>query len=198
MPNSCRLPTLGTNEHCVRDVDWHGLVNHASLTGLTLRAHMLLDNIQAFNDDLVNLWHGPRYRSLLPPVLTCNDQDGVSLLDIHLGKMEWLLLFLFCCHLLFLLKHLRRKRNDLHEVSFAQFAGNRAKDTCTSWIITRGNDHGSILLKTDLRSIAPPICLGHAHYHSIDDFSLLDSSIRCSLLHSGLYNIPHLRITLCR
>src|SRR6266852_587213 len=96
------------------------------------------------------------------------------------------------------LKHLRRKRNDLHEVSFAQFAGNRTKDTRASWIITRGNDHGSILVKTDMRTIRPRIFLGHAHYHSINDFSLFDLSIGRSLLHSSLNNIPYLRITFGR
>jgi hypothetical protein len=102
MPDPCRLSTLGTNQHRIRDVDRHGLVDHASLTRLALRTHMLLDNIQTFNDHLVNLWHGPRNRSSLSPILTRNDQDGVTLLDIHLGQVERLLLFLFCCHLLFI------------------------------------------------------------------------------------------------
>src|SRR5216683_1377555 len=39
------------------------------------------------------------------------------------------------------LEHFRRKRNDLHKVSFAQFAGHRAKDTCAPWVIPRGNYH---------------------------------------------------------
>src|SRR6059058_2977076 len=60
------------------------------------------------------------------------------------------------------LEHFRRKRNDLHEVSFAQFARNRAKDTCASWIITSGNNHGSVLVKTDMRTIRPRILLCHA------------------------------------
>src|SRR5438105_11224229 len=113
---------------------------------------------------------------------------------------RWRGFFSFCFVAIFYssLKHFRRKRNNLHEVSFAQFAGNRAKDTCASWVITGGNNHGSILVKTDMRTIRPRILLCHAHYHSIDDFTLFDLSVGRSLLHRGLDNVPYLRITLGR
>src|SRR6266567_2747244 len=77
----------------------HCLLNHASLAGLALRAYMLLNHIQAFNNNLVELWHSPRDCSLLSLILTCDNQDGITLLDIHLGEVERLFLFLLYCHL---------------------------------------------------------------------------------------------------
>src|SRR5690242_6135587 len=81
-------------------MDWHCFINYASLPSLALRTHVFLCNIQALNNDFADLWHCPRNHPLLPSILSCDDQDGITLLDIHFGKVQRFLLFLFCCHLL--------------------------------------------------------------------------------------------------
>jgi hypothetical protein len=73
----------------------HCLLDNAPLTRLALRAHMLLYDIQAFNYNLANLWHCPRNSAFFPSILATDDQNGVTLFDVHLiRKMEGLLYFL--------------------------------------------------------------------------------------------------------
>jgi hypothetical protein len=81
-------------------MDRHRFFDDASLAGLTLGTHMLLCDIKAFHYHFIDLWHGPRNCPLLPPILAGDDQDGVTFLNVHLGKMERLFLFLSYCHLL--------------------------------------------------------------------------------------------------
>src|SRR5712691_3180395 len=99
MRNTGRLATLRTDQHGVRDMDRHCLIDHTSLPSLALRTHMLFRYIQALDNHFADLWHGPRNGPLLPLILTCDNQDGITPLDIHLGKVERLLLFFFSCHL---------------------------------------------------------------------------------------------------
>src|SRR5712692_4461932 len=98
MPHSRGFATLGADQHGVRDLQRHRFLDHASLTSLTLRANMLFRYVEAFNNDLVDLRQCPRNGASFPFILAGSNQDGVTLLDIHLGKMERLLLFFFDCH----------------------------------------------------------------------------------------------------
>jgi hypothetical protein len=98
MCNAGGLTTLGAFEHDVGDLDRHSLLDHASLPSLALRANMFFDNIEALNNNLADLWHRPRNHSFLPFVLASDNQNGITLFDIHLGKVERLFLFLLCCH----------------------------------------------------------------------------------------------------
>src|SRR5579872_2359254 len=98
--NAGRLTTLGTDEHGVGNLQRHGLFDHATLAGLAPGANMFFDDVQALNNHFVVLWHCPRDRSLLPSILPGDNQDGITLLDIHLGKMQRFLLFLSYCHFL--------------------------------------------------------------------------------------------------
>src|SRR2546425_2582764 len=91
--------TLGTNEHSIRDMNRHRFINDASLASLALRFDMLLHHIQALNNYLVDLWHCPGNDPLFSSILTGDNQDGITFLDIHFGKMERLLLFLSYCHI---------------------------------------------------------------------------------------------------
>src|SRR6266568_6107825 len=60
---------------------------------------MLLCDIQAFNNHLVDLWQRPRNDPLLSSILACDNQDGITFLDIHFGKVKRLFLFLSYCHI---------------------------------------------------------------------------------------------------
>src|SRR5713226_8741206 len=59
---------------------------------------MLFRYVEAFNNDLVDLRQRPRNGASFPLILAGSNQDGITLLDIHLGKMERLFLFFFDCH----------------------------------------------------------------------------------------------------
>src|SRR5271165_3172891 len=82
-----RLSTFSAFQHHVRDMDRHRFLDDAALPRLALRTHMLLYNIQAFNNHLASLWQCPRNSPFLPTILAGEYQDGVTLLDIHfIGK----------------------------------------------------------------------------------------------------------------
>src|SRR5579863_1526175 len=100
MTNTGWLTALGTDEHRIGNLQRHGLFDHATLSGLALWANMLFNGVQALNNYFVVLWHCPRDRALFPSIFAGNNQDGVALLDIHLGKMQWFFLFLLYCHFL--------------------------------------------------------------------------------------------------
>src|SRR5579883_213700 len=97
--NTCRPTALGADQHSVGDMDRHSLLDNASLGRPVLRAHMLLDKVETLNNDLVHLWHRPRDHALLPSILAGQNNDGIAFLNIHPGKVERLLLFLFYCHI---------------------------------------------------------------------------------------------------
>src|SRR6266851_984224 len=59
---------------------------------------MLFRYVEAFNNDLVDLRQRTRNCAFFPLILAGSNQDGITLLDIHLGKMERLFLFFFDCH----------------------------------------------------------------------------------------------------
>src|SRR5947209_8267881 len=45
------------------------------------------------------------------------------------------------------LQHFGRERNDLHKVSFAQFAGHRSEDTSATRVIASRDNDGGVLVK---------------------------------------------------
>src|SRR5437763_3964322 len=98
---------------------------------------MLFSDVEALNNDFVDLWQRPRNRSSLPPILAGDNQDGITLFDVHLGKVERLLLFLFCCHIF-----------PLRSVVFfcctggkSNFNANQGKET--AWIVSSMTFGGS-------------------------------------------------------
>src|SRR5437899_6796380 len=92
------LAALGAHQHSVGDLNGHSFIDNAALASLTLRFHMLFYHIQTFHHNLIDLWHRPRNRPLLPLILSSEYQHGITLLDIHLGKVQWFFLLLLHCH----------------------------------------------------------------------------------------------------
>src|SRR5438045_1943767 len=66
VPDSSWLATLGADQHCVRDMQRHRLLDDAPLPGLTLRANVFLRDVEALYDDFVHLGQCSRHCSLLP------------------------------------------------------------------------------------------------------------------------------------
>src|SRR5579884_710998 len=206
--NTCRLAALGADQHSVGDMDRHSLLDNASLCCPVLRAYMLLDEVEPLNDDLVHLWHRPRDHALLPSILAGQNNDGIAFLNIHLGKVERSLLFLFYCHIFPLqgflerfaptLQYLWRKRDDFHEVALAQFTGYRAKDTCTSRVVAGRDNDGCVFVKADMRAVGAHIFLCHTHDDGVDHFALLHLPVGRGLLNRRLDDVAHFRIFLAR
>src|SRR5579884_293345 len=94
------------------------------------------------------------------------------------------------------LDHFRSKRNESHKVFLAQLAGDRAKDTCATWVIARCKNNGGVFVETDMRAIGAHILFRHTNYHRVHDITLLHLSIRSGLLDGGFNNIAYLCIAL--
>src|SRR5579871_5570644 len=98
MCHARRLAAFGADQHCVGDVERHRLLDDSALASLALRLDVFLGNVQALDNYLADLWQCARNRSLLALIFASDDQDGIALLDIHLGEMKRLFFFLFRCH----------------------------------------------------------------------------------------------------
>ncbi len=88
MGHARRLTTLRADQHGVRDMDGHGFLDDTPLPQLTLRLLMPLDKIDTLDNNLVELRQGLDYCPLLAPILACDDEHGVALLDIHFGPVQ--------------------------------------------------------------------------------------------------------------
>src|SRR5579883_1483685 len=142
-------------------------------------------------------------------------------MDIQLGKVQRLLLFLSCCHFFpqqFIVclcrtrgttnfnekplfrcsQHFRCQRNDLHEIALAQLASDGTKDTGSARIISGGDDHRGVLVETNVRAIRARILLGDAHDDGVDHLAFLHLAVRRGLLDRSLDDITDLGIALAR
>src|SRR5579883_145210 len=142
-------------------------------------------------------------------------------MDMYLGKVQRLLLFLSCCHFFpqqFIVclcrtrgatnfnekplfrcsQHFGCQRNDLHEIALTQLASDGTKDTGSARIIPGGDDHRSVLVETNVRAVRARILLGNAHDDGVDHLAFLHLTVRRSLLDRGLDDIADLGIALAR
>src|SRR5207302_1956372 len=74
---------------------------------------------------------------------------------------------------------------DLHEITFAQFAGHRSEDTRATRILLVGQNDGGVLVEADVGAILATIHLRRADDHGLDDIAFLYSGVRRGLLHRG-------------
>src|SRR5260370_35984992 len=94
------------------------------------------------------------------------------------------------------LQHFGCQRNDLHKITFTQFASHRAKDTCAARVIAGGDDYGSILVKANVRAIRARIFLCHPHNYRVHYLTLFYLPIWRRLLYGGFDDIPNLCLPL--
>src|SRR5580765_213561 len=102
------------------------------------------------------------------------DLDGVALLDLHLrclGRHES--------------EHLRRQRDDLHELLVAQLAAHRAEDAGAPGVTVALEDHCGVLVELDVAAIGTATFLRRAHDDRLDDVALLDVAAGDGVLHRG-------------
>src|SRR3989338_3546919 len=93
------------------------------------------------------------------------------------------------------LKHFRRERHDLHEALFAQFARHRAENARALRILAVFvEDHGRVIVKTNVGAVIPAVFLRSAHDHGLDHRALLDRALRGRVLHGGHDHVAHVAI----
>src|SRR3954451_20639594 len=80
------------------------------------------------------------------------------------------------------LKHLRSQRDDLHEVAVAQLARHRPEDAGAARVVGGVDDHGGVLVESDVGAVLAPNLLLRAHDRGRDDRALLHVAVRDRLL----------------
>src|SRR5262245_7044079 len=81
----------------------------------------------------------------------------------------------------FLLEHLRRQRNDLQKLLFAQLARHRTKDACTDRLARLVDQHGGVLVKADVGAVTAEVLPALAHDHALDHRTFFGGSVRRGL-----------------
>src|ERR1043166_2308925 len=89
--------------------------------------------------------------------------------------------------------YFRRQRNYLHVILVAQLARDRTKHARPDWRAIFFNQHGGILIETNVGAVATTDFFPRSHNHGILDSALLDRAIRRSFLHSNLDSIAKTR-----
>src|SRR3954447_266844 len=93
-----------------------------------------------------------------------------------------------------MLEHLRRERNDLHEVALAQLARDRPEDAGAARVVLRVDDHRRVLVERDVGAVVATEGLLGAHDDRRDDLALLDRALRVRLLDRRGDDVAHARI----
>src|SRR5262249_23457692 len=89
------------------------------------------------------------------------------------------------------LEHLGSERDNLHEVTVAQLAGNWPEDTRPARVVAGRDDDGRVLVELDGAAVGPTVLLRRAHDHGRDHLALLDGAVRRGLLHRSLDEVTH-------
>src|SRR3954463_13646349 len=84
-----------------------------------------------------------------------------------------------------MLEHLPRETDDLHEVAVAQLARHRAEDARPPRTAGGVDDHGGVLVESDVGAVLAPELLLRAHDHGRHDLALLHVAVRDRLLDRG-------------
>jgi len=82
-------------------------------------------------------------------------------------------------------EHLRRQRDDLHELLVAQLAAHGAEDARATGLAVVLEDHRGVLVELDVRAVHAPALLAGAHDDRLDDVALLDVAARDGVLDGG-------------
>src|SRR5438128_6681391 len=85
--------------------------------------------------------------------------------------------------------YLRRERNYFHKILVAQLPSDGSKHTRANWCSVFFNQHGRVLIESDIRSVLATHFLAGTHDHGVLHGALLDRAIRRSFFHGDLDSI---------
>src|SRR6476620_3445274 len=83
-------------------------------------------------------------------------------------------------------EHLRRQRNDLHELLVAQLTAHGTEDARAAGLTVGTKDHCGVLVEADVGTVGTTALLHGAHDHGLDDVALLDVAPRDRVLPGGV------------
>src|ERR1700727_2314284 len=149
---------VGVDHHHVGDVDRGFLRDdparlRAALVGRD--RSVLLDPVDALDEHLVASRVSLNHFAFGAFVLARDDQDGVTLVHLHL-------------------QHLRGQRDDLHEALFPQLAADRPEDAGSTRVVVGLDDDGRVLVEPDVAAVGAAALLDGANDDGLDDLTLLD------------------------
>src|SRR4051794_18773682 len=95
-------------------------------------------------------------------------------------------------------EHLRRQRNNLHELLVPQFPAHRAEDARTPGVAVVPQNDGGILVEPDVRAVRTATLLDRAHDDRLDDVTLLHVTAGDRVLHRGDDDVTDAGVTATR
>src|SRR5699024_6676027 len=181
-----RLLGLGVDQRHVAHV--HGGLLDLDAAGVhaTVVAGLgvLGDPVDALDEHAVGLGVDLDHPALLATVAALglgtagDDLDQVVLLDLHPRHSD----------------HLRRQRDDLHELLVAQLAAHRAEDAGAPGVTVVLEDDRGVLVETDVGTVGTPTFLAGAHDDRLHDVALLDVAAGDRVLDGGHDGVPDARV----
>src|SRR6218665_120646 len=94
------------------------------------------------------------------------------------------------------LKNFRSERYDLHITLITQFTCYWSEDTCTARLICLVQDHHSVVIKTDIRSVLTTQFVGGTNDHRFCYSSFFDTTCRKCIFYCNYDFIADAGITL--
>src|SRR3954447_2146770 len=121
----------------------------------------------------------------------------VPVFPLSLPEMTWTVSPLFTL-IDMLLEHLRRERDDPHEVAVAQLARHGSEDAGAARAAGGVDDYGGVLVEGDVGAVLAPELLLRAHDDGRHHLALLDVAVRNRLLDRGDDGVAHARVAALR
>src|SRR5688500_71792 len=139
------------DQHHVRQVDGTLLLGDAALDiALRVGANALLRHHHVLDQHFALVGKDPQHAAFLAFVPARDDLHGIVLANVDSSV----------CHVL---ETLGRKRDDLQALLLAQSAGYRSEDAGTHRLARLVDEHGRVLVETDIRAVAATVFLARAH-----------------------------------
>src|SRR3954447_9364612 len=169
---------LGTQQRDVRHVDRHVAVDDAALHRGPGRLLMLLGDVDAVDDHATLRRKDTRHVAFLAAVFTREDADAVTLLDLEPRHLQ----------------HLRRERNDAHELLVAQLTADGAEDARAARLLLVVDQHGRVLVEADVAAVGTAPLLLHPDDDALHDVAFLDLGARDGVFDRGDEDVADRRV----
>ena len=167
---------VALDQHHVGDVDGRlggdDAAGGAGAAALVDDLGVPLDAVDALDDHPLLLAEHLDDLALGALVLAGDHLDGVALLDVHALLAHGS-------------EHLRRERDDLHELLLAQLAAHGAEDAGAARLAVVLEDDGGVLVEADVGAVGTAALLDGAHDDGLDDVALLDVATGDRVLDGG-------------
>src|SRR3954451_116992 len=111
------------------------------------------------------------------PVMTCTRSPFLIFIAFAMG-----------------LEHLRRERDDLHELLLTKLTADRTENTGTTGFAIVLQDDRGVLVEADVGAVDTPALLDSPHDDCLDDVALLHVATGDRVLDGGNDDVPDARV----